>query len=61
MPVYRFAFHGEDERLLGEEHQSFAKDDDAIDFARVLLSERPVVMIWCGERFVRRLSRSRSS
>ncbi len=55
MPNYRFAFHTRDERLTGEERRSFANDEAAIAFARALSAQHPIVMVWHGDQFVKRV------
>ena len=58
MPSYRFAFHAENEQLIGEERQSCANDEAAIRFARTLVAHHVIVMVWLGDRFVKRVTRS---
>ena len=56
MPAYRFAFHAADERITSEERHTLANDDAAIRFAEGLLLRHPAIMVWCGERFVKRVT-----
>ena len=58
MPSYRFCFHSSDASVTGEEYNTCSDDDTAVALARTLLARDPVVMIWHGERFVRRVSRT---
>lgn len=56
VPSYRFTFHSADERILGEERHTLANDDTAIRYAEGLLPKHPAIMVWLGDRFVKRVS-----
>jgi hypothetical protein len=57
MPVYRFCFHGDNELVTGEEFHSCASDEAATQLAHVLLAKGPVVVVWRGERMLKRATR----
>lgn len=57
MPTYRFCIHAADEHLVGDEQCSHATDEAAVRFAQILLSKGPAVVVWRGDRLIKRVTR----
>lgn len=57
MAIYRICFRGLDESFAGEKQVWCSVDEDAVTAARESLLDHAAVEVWCGKRFVTRVSR----